>query len=322
VTSGLAGLPGLARGLAAAALVMTSAWLAGCASRSAAPSAAPPSSGPVRVSAGDPGAAALEAFEQRQRDAAAAATRQGLWFEAAWAWEVLLALNPRDAEITRRLAEARQAATTAAAERSARGKLALQRGDNETAVRLYIEALSFVPTHIEAGEALRAIERDRVRRQHLGQVSRYTLMRRPDTAPGSAGPGAAAAATAAADAAGPASAERNEVEHASMLANQGEIDGAIAVLKPIATGRQADAGARRLLADLYVKRADTLAATDRPAAIESLERALAIEPSHARAATRLKLLKDAAARKEPAPVVPAADDRKTTPKAPEAGKAR
>ena len=289
--------------------------LAGCASRSGAPPAALPSGETVSIAAGDPSAPLLETFEQRQRDAAAAAAQQGLWLEAAWAWEVLLALNPRDPEIAKRLADARQAATAAATERSARGKQALQRGDADNAVRLYIEALSFVPAHVEAAEALRAIERDRVRRQHLGQVARYSLMRRPDNATPPAG------ATAPGTANNTVSAERNEVEHASMLANQGEIDGAITVLKPITAGPNADAGAKRLLADLYVKRADILAATDRAAAIDALERAVAAYPDHLRAATRLKLLKDAA-RDKPLAALPEADERKTKPRTPEANKAR
>ena len=289
--------------------------LAGCASRSGAPPAAPPSGETVSIAASDPSAPLLETFEQRQRDAAAAAAQQGLWLEAAWAWEVLLALNPRDPEIAKRLADARQAATAAATERSARGKQALQRGDADNAVRLYIEALSFVPAHVEAAEALRAIERDRVRRQHLGQVARYSLMRRPDNAATPAG------ATAPGTANNTVSAERNEVEHASMLANQGEIDGAITVLKPITAGPNADAGAKRLLADLYVKRADILAATDRAAAIDALERAVAAYPDHLRAATRLKLLKDAA-RDKPLAALPEADERKTKPRTPEANKTR
>lgn len=289
--------------------------LAGCASRSGAPPAALPSGETVSIAASDPSAPLLETFEQRQRDAAAAAAQQGLWLEAAWAWEVLLALNPRDPEIAKRLADARQAATAAATERSARGKQALQRGDADNAVRLYIEALSFVPAHVEAAEALRAIERDRVRRQHLGQVARYSLMRRPDNAATPAG------ATAPGTANNTVSAERNEVEHASMLANQGEIDGAITVLKPITAGPNADAGAKRLLADLYVKRADILAATDRAAAIDALERAVAAYPDHLRAATRLKLLKDAA-RDKPLAALPEADERKTKPRTPEANKAR
>ena len=289
--------------------------LAGCASRSGAPPAAPPSGETVSIAASDPSAPLLETFEQRQRDAAAAAAQQGLWLEAAWAWEVLQALNPRDPEIAKRLADARQAATAAATERNARGKQALQRGDTDNAVRLYIEALSFVPAHVEAAEALRAIERDRVRRQHLGQVARYSLMRRPDNAATPAG------ATAPGTANNTVSAERNEVEHASMLANQGEIDGAITVLKPITTGPNADAGAKRLLADLYVKRADILAATDRAAAIDALERAVAAYPDHLRAATRLKLLKDAA-RDKPLAALPEADERKTKPRTPEANKAR
>ena len=289
--------------------------LAGCASRSGAPPAAPPSGETVSIAASDPSAPLLETFEQRQRDAAAAAAQQGLWLEAAWAWEVLLALNPRDPEIAKRLADARQAATAAATERSARGKQALQRGETDSAVRLYIEALSFVPAHVEAAEALRAIERDRVRRQHLGQVARYSLMRRPDNATPPAG------ATAPGTANNTVSAERNEVEHASMLANQGEIDGAITVLKPITAGPNADAGAKRLLADLYVKRADILAVTNRAAAIDALERAVAAYPDHLRAATRLKLLKDAA-RDKPLAALPEADERKTKPRTPEANKAR
>jgi hypothetical protein len=299
------------------AALLCAVVLAACASRPASPpAAAPPAPAPEPAALiSDPWAAPLEAFEQRQRDAAAVAARQGHWLEAAWAWEVLAALNPRDAAIERKLAEARAAAAAVAAERVARARQSQQRGDTEAATRLYVEALAQVPALPEAVEALRAIERDRIRRQHLGQVSRYTLLRRSDP-PGSGSNGSSAAP------------ERAELEHATILANQGELDGAIGVLKPLAQGAQGDPAAKKLLADLYVKRADSLAASDRPAAIAALEMAVAADPSHPRAATRLKLLRDAAKR-DPAAATPAAaatapqgDERKERPKTPEAAKAR
>jgi tetratricopeptide (TPR) repeat protein len=291
---------------------MTRAWvallagaLAACGSSPPAPPTPAPAPAPAPAAVPDPWAAGVEAFEQRQRDTAAAAARQGQWFEAAWAWEVLQSLNPNDAEIARRLGEARANATSAAAERIVRARQAQSRGDTETATRLYLEALALVPGQADAADALRTIERERVRRQHLGQVSRYTMTRRMDFTT----PPAAAAAP-----------ERNEVEHAVLLANQGELDGAIAVLKPLATSRDGreggDAAARKLLADLYVKRADSLAASDRAAAIDALERALAADPTHPRAATRLKLLRDAAQAGTSAKPAAGNDDRKARPKTP------
>ena len=235
---------------------------------------------------------------------------------------MLLALNPRDAEIARKLTEARTSAAAAANERVARGRQAQQRGDAEGAMRLYTEALAQVPAMPEAAEALRTIERERVRRQHLGQVSRYTLLRQTDAPSGSAKSTSMSSTP-----------ERNELEHATILANQGELDGAISVLKPLASGPQADAAAKKLLADLYVKRADNLAATDRTGAINALERAVAADPTHPRATMRLKLLREsmkkdasssasAPASAEVAASTPAADDRKTKPKTPDAAKSR
>jgi len=89
-------------------------------------------------------------------------------------------------------------------------------------------------------------------------------------------------------------ADRNELEHASLLAGQGEVDGAIAVLRPLVTSRRADPAVRRMLADLYLRQAEALMPNRRDAAVAALERAVQADPSHTRAAARLKEVSGAA----------------------------
>jgi hypothetical protein len=107
-----------------------------------------------------------------------------------------------------------------------------------------------------------SLERERVKRQHLGLLSRNTLNRRMG-----AEPPMPANTTPAATSGG---ADRNELEHASLLAGQGEVEGAIAVLRPLVTSRRADPAVRRMLADLYVRQADALLPDRREAAVAAL----------------------------------------------------
>ena len=218
----------------------------------------------------------------RQRAAAESAERQGRWAEALWAWDVLRALRPEDAEVVRRRGLAQDAAQAGVADRLQRARLAMQRADSDLAARLYLDALALSPGQAEAANGLRAIERERVKRQHLGQLSRNTMTRR------STDPAQSLIASAAGKR--PASGASNEVEHASLLAAQGEIAGAIAVLTPLVAQSRADPAARSLLADLHFRQAETQLPSDRAAAVASMQRSLQLAPSNAQVAARLKQL--------------------------------
>ena len=218
----------------------------------------------------------------RQRAAAESAERQSRWAEALWAWDVLRALRPEDAEVVRRRGLAQDAAQAGVADRLQRARLAMQRADSDLAARLYLDALALSPGQAEAANGLRAIERERVKRQHLGQLSRNTMTRR------STDPAQSLIASAAGKR--PASGASNEVEHASLLAAQGEIAGAIAVLTPLVAQSRADPAARSLLADLHFRQAETQLPSDRAAAVASMQRSLQLAPSNAQVAARLKQL--------------------------------
>ena len=135
--------------------------------------------------------------------------------------------------------------------------------------------------------AQRAIERERVKRQQLGRLSRLTLMRRGTEA---MAPNDKAVAPAALD--------RNELEHAAILARQGEIDSAIGLLERRIASDRNDRAARTMLADLYERKADDLlAARDTAGAITSLEKSLRLDASDAQVAERLKQLRSASGSK-------------------------
>lgn len=245
------------------------ALLAGCA-------ATPPAGGPAaakgdaRAPARDP---AITAFEARQRAAAESAFQQGRHADALWAWDTVLALAPQDAAAARRRADVAAAAEAAAQDRTQRARQAQQRGETDNATRLYLEAIAALPGgHPLAGnaaDALREMERERTKRGNVvGFRAAQALQPRSGTA-----------------------AERNELEHATMLAGQGEVDAAIATLEPLVARRPPDSGARALLADLLVRRADRLQPQDVPGAIAALERALQLVPGHRAAAGRLRTLR-------------------------------
>ena len=255
-------------------------------------------------------AAALLDFQDRQRLAAVAAAQRGHWAEALWAWDVLLALNPGDAELQKRRQAAEQSATRLAQDKLQAARAAAQRNDSELATRLYLDVLALAPTRTEAADALRQIERERVRRQHLGQLSRNVLTRRGGgtdfsvgTGSGSGGGsgmgsstgGGSTLATVSLASIQRPSSERNELEHASLLAAQGEIDSAIQLIRPLAQARNPDPAARQLLADLYFRQAEALAGSDRAATMAALEQCLQLDPAHTKAAARLKELRTAAA---------------------------
>jgi tetratricopeptide (TPR) repeat protein len=256
-------------------IAVAAALLAGCA---AAPPPAPPATPPDAAAAAlaasaSARAAALARFEQRQRTLAETAAAQGRWVEAIDAWDVVLALHAGDGDATARRARAEAAAQAAAAERLARARLAQQRGDAETATRLWLEVLALAPMQAEAADALRAIERERAQRNAV------TLAARTRQAPRPASPDPSATAAA-----------RNALEHASLLAGQGEVASAIALLEPLVDTRQAQPALRAMLADLYLRQAEQWAGSDRAAAIALLERCLALRPDAGQASqARLRL---------------------------------
>ena len=262
------------------------AWLAlggatllvGCATAPLpAPAAAP------AVPAAEPKPAASSgraAFERGQQQRAAEAERQGRLAEAAWAWEVLTLLNPERSDWVAQRQRVGQLMQGRVANALAQAQQDRQRGDLDRATRGYLLVLSLLPEHGGAADALRSIERERNERQFLGRLSRLTIPR--STSPEGSVRGAADA-TATPE-------SRNLAEHATLLAAQGEIDGAITLLSAPATLRAADPALKRLLADLYFRRAAALPASQSAQIVAALRECLRLDPTHEGAAVRLKAL--------------------------------
>jgi tetratricopeptide (TPR) repeat protein len=245
---------------------------------------------PVPVSSTPAAYSAADAFERQWLDRATAAARQGQLADAAWAWEVLLTLRPASVEYRVAAASLRRQIDAVVSDRTQRAAQSQRKGDIDGAVQNYLAALAAQPDYPAAAEALRAIERERVKRQQLGRLSRYMLTRRAST---DAEMMADAKTQKAATAAG---VDRNELEHVSILARQGEIDAAIAQAeRRVATDRN-DKPARELLADLYQRKAeDLVSARDFAGAIALLDKSLRLDPTDTAAADRLKQLRASAA---------------------------
>ena len=257
------------------------AALVGCAS---APPAVPPQ-GPVEElpQATDLSPSPPSAFEQSQRERALNLMRQRRLADAALAWEVLVVLRPGVREYRERLDETQRLIDAAVAERLPRAAQLARRGELDQASREYLAVLALQPLNEAAADALRAIERERNKRYYLGKHSRVTIMSR-----------------AKGDAEMPVSASlmalSNEVEHAALLAGDGEFDDAIALLERRLAAQRHDASARRLLASVYYRKAESLAPGDKRAAIEALEKSVRLDPTEPRAISRLKQLKTGAAK--------------------------
>jgi tetratricopeptide (TPR) repeat protein len=219
-------------------------------------------------------AAGTDGFEQRLRERAQQSTRLGQLADAATAWEILTVLRPDQREYRERLNETQQLIAQAVPERMQRGAQALKRGELDAAASQYLGALALAPDNVQAADALRSIERERNRRAVLGKASRVAITRR--------------AATNARMATVP---DRNALEHASMLAGQGEYDDAISLLERQLSVDKRNTVACQLLADVYVQKAEKQAPRDKPGAIASLEKSLRLDAGNARAAERLRQLK-------------------------------
>jgi tetratricopeptide (TPR) repeat protein len=263
------GAPPVANSWCALGMLASATLIAGCAAGPARVDTARPP-GPSASGASGPAAAtlaALAALEHRQRVIAEAAAAQGRWADAIGAWDVILALDPADSRAATRRSQAEVAAQAAVAERLPRARAAQQRGDGDTATRLWLEVLALAPLHAEAAGSLRAIERARAERS----ASLLAARLKPAPRPAASDPGYGLASN-------------NALEHASLLAGQGDIAAAIAMLQPLASGRQTEPALRAMLAELYLRQAEQLAGSDRAAAIALLERCLALRPEASQAA--------------------------------------
>ncbi|WP_088387738.1 tetratricopeptide repeat protein [Roseateles aquatilis] len=229
------------------------------------------------------------AFEAAQLQRAQDQAKDGDLAEAAMSWEVLTVLRPDNTGYRDSLAATRQLIDGGVAERLQKGQQAQKRGDLDGATAQYLQALALQPDNGPAADALRSIEKDRNRKSYLGTPSRITLRKAtPATVPT---PKAAAAAKAQ-----PAP-DRNELEHIAMLAAQGEVDEPIRLLEKRTPQDRADPSARRLLADLYVRKAEKVAASDKAGAMGWLQKCLKVDPKHARATALMRQWIDEAAGK-------------------------
>ena len=255
-----------ARGGAAALGVVLALVLAACGS---APPAQPPVMDDAPASMPRGNDVTLN-FESVQRERVAMLEKQGRLADAAVVLEALVLVRPDENRAA--LADLKRSLDAAAGDRLQRARRESKKGDIDAAEQLYLGVLALQPDQAEAVEALRGIDRTRIRRDYLSRPPRIAFARRPGAAT------TAAAAAAKADASG---ADALEVEHASMLGNQGELDDAITMMERRLAGNAADAPARRLLANLHFKKAQLLRATDRSAAASALARCLQLDPTHA-----------------------------------------
>lgn len=84
--------------------------------------------------------------------------------------------------------------------------------------------------------------------------------------------------------------QRNLLEHASLLASQGELDSAITMLSDAGQAVLRDPEGRLTLARLLAQRGELRAKRDHNAARLDMERALELDPSLKEVRARLKVL--------------------------------
>lgn len=232
-------------------------------------------------------------FEQQEQDLARQLLKQGHLAEAATHWEVLTLLRPQEPFYEEQLARTRKLIDATLAEQLPGARQAYKRGAWDEAMQRYLAVLALQPTHAEAAEALQGMERERNRRDYLGRYSRVTLATR--------GPRASSRRDAeAANSHAAQSSSRNDLEHAALLAGQGEYDDAIDLLKQGLQERPTDSAARTLLADVYFQQAEALRDKDKPAARAALDKCLQLNPRHPQARLRLAAMQTP----RPAPVQP------------------
>lgn len=263
-------------------------WMAGCASPP--PQVAAPSL-PVSPIEASPAPAVIDAeladFQREQSERAGRAEARGHWAEAAWTLESLVLLEPADAALRSRWQAARHNAQQRAVERAGVAEAALRRGDLEIAAQAYLESLAAEPGDRRVADALRQVERERERRRLSGRNARLNLAARRPLEDAAVAPTAEGA-----EALRRTNAAR---EHASLLARQGDLDGAIQLLREAVQARS-DGAARAQLADLYVTKGEALKVRQPEAARMAVEAALALDRRHPGALALLRQLPVPAAR--------------------------
>lgn len=222
-------------------------------------------------------------FERQHLALARQHAAQGHLGEAATSWEVLTVLRPDVPDYAEQLTQTRARIDRTAAEQARLARQAQQRGTWDEAMQRHLAVLALKPDDPTAAEALRAIERDHNKRDHLGKYARLTM----------ASQAARGTASSKSDieAANALSAERNDLEHAAMLAGQGEFADAIALLSQRLQAHPKDEAARQALAEVYFGKAQAKEASDKAAAIAALQACLQLSPKHAAATAKLAALK-------------------------------
>lgn len=276
-------------------LCLAGLLLAGCASRGPAPVPTGDAPAVTETAAPDVPDAPLQGYERTQAERAASAEAAGQWADAALAWEILSVLRPNDQQVRQRLESARQRIDTLANDRQAAAVAAHRRGDLDGAMQAYLDVLVLDPSRRIAADALRQIERDRTRRSVVGRFARPPAPRRSIEAE----------MAAAVEPSEPARAANSQREHATLLARQGDLDGAIQLLRDSTAARQ-DAAHRNLLADLYVQKAETLRQRQPELARQAVEAALALDRRHAGALALQAQLPKAAKGRSAKPASPGA----------------
>lgn len=222
-----------------------------------------------------------DAFEQTTLSEAQAHMQQGHLAEAALSWEVLSVLRPANPTYARQLTQTRDLIAHKVAEQLPAARQARQRGALEEASQRYLDILALQPDHALAAQALREIEQQRNKQLYLGRYARLTLAKAASSKQMAQGKQAANTTLAA---------ERNALEHASLLAGQGEFDDAITLLQQELAIRPKDAATTALLADVYFRQAATLENRDKPAAVAALRQCLRLAPAHTEARRKLAQL--------------------------------
>lgn len=122
-------------------------------------------------------------YESELRQRAQTQTQQRRLADAAVSWELLTVLRPEVDEYRERLADVRRHIELAVAEHARRAQQFQRRGELDRAASQHLAVLALKPDDEVAADALRAIERERNRRNYLGKYSRITLAKRLGSSP-------------------------------------------------------------------------------------------------------------------------------------------
>lgn len=284
--------PGALARVAAAVLV---ACLTGCGTTSVRPTpdataptleSIPPSSSAAPLGDG------VARFEVQRLQEARLAESAGRLAEAAVAWEVLSLLRPGHADYLQRATAARQAVDQAVVQRLTRAQAVRQKGDNIAAERLFLDVLALEPTHVAAASALREIEAERNRASVVGRFAQPPNLAARNGKNGAA-PAPASPMARGSTSPSPSQAttgQRNQLEHASLLAGQGELDAAISHLLDAGGAKPKDPETRQMLARLLAQRGEQRASRDPKNARADMERALDLDPGLKETRARLQAL--------------------------------